>query len=438
MRQKSRLLVLLLLAILLSGCAPRGIPPSPSPSWEGNPPGSPLSEEKTLPTLPAEPTEEEYFKGIWLSQFDLSEIYLSGGEQREREDYVRKMEAILEEVKRMGFNAVFVQVHPYGDSFYPSEYFPDSRFVSGAYGKRMLYDPFAITVELCKALGLELHAWINPMRLMKKEELLLLEEDQLLRQWMERGEGQVAFWQGRGYLDPAFSEARELIASAARELCVNYDVDGVHIDDYFYPTTSEDFDRVSYESYRRAGGGASLSEFRRENLSSLVALLYRTVKDVGRGQEFSISPAGNVENVVETMYADLERWCGEEGFADTVIPQLYYGFRHEKCPFDQMLRRWRELCQGGKVRLVIGLTFTKVGIKEDPYAGSGRSEWAESNDILRRCALAVREAEDCAGLCVFSYSYLRDPLRGTVPKGYEAEVENFLSVLSKMNSLRSS
>ncbi len=425
MLQKTTLGFFLLFLVLFVSCIPAktpSFPPQVSPE-NGQVPGEETAQY---------PSSGFSFKGIWLSQFDLSEVYLSGGKQREKADFEKKMEAILRQVSQMGFTAVIVQVHPYGDSFYPSSYFPTSRFISGSYGKEADYDPFAVTVALCRRLGLEVHAWINPLRLMKEEEFLLLEEDQILRRWLEEGEGQVTLFQGRGYLDPAFGEVRELIACAARELCENYGVDGVHIDDYFYPTTSQSFDRLSYERYCKEGGSLSLSDYRKENLSSLVALLYRTVKETGTERLFGISPAGNIDNVVKTMYADVVRWCSEEGFADYICPQLYYGFEHEKCPFEQTLRQWKELCQGGKVELVIGLTFTKVGLQEDPYAGSGKGEWAQHDDILRRSALAVYNAGDCAGICVFSYSYLRHPLKGTVPPGYEAEVENFLSVFPKL------
>ena len=341
----------------------------------------------------------------------------------------KKIKEILQQVKQMGFTAVMVQVHPYGDSFYPSSYFPTSRFISGSYGVEAQYDPFAVTVNLCQSLGLEVHAWINPMRLMKEEEFSLLDEEQTLVSWWQEKNGEVTVFEGRGYLDPAFAQVRELIACAARELCENYPIQGVHMDDYFYPTTSEDFDRLSYERYRQEGGELSLADYRKENLSLLVKTLYRTVKAVDETLVFGISPAGNIQNVVKSMYADVVRWCREEGFVDYICPQLYYGFEHETCPFEGMLGQWKQLCQGGKVKLLVGLTFTKAGIGEDPYAGSGKGEWARHDDIVRRSAWTAASQGGCEGLCVFSYSYLRDPLTGEVPEDTKAEVENFLAVL---------
>ena len=167
-RKTTRSFFVVFLCVLLLGC--QGAPaPKGTVGLLPDPPKRPVTEESPVPgetgLLP--PKEEQApfsMKGVWLSQFDLSGVYLSGSSQREREDFTLRMEGILTSVKEMGFDTVVVQVHPYGDSFYPSEFFPPSRYVTGAYGRAFAYDPFAIVDSLCEKLSLRLHAWINPGR----------------------------------------------------------------------------------------------------------------------------------------------------------------------------------------------------------------------------------------------------------------------------------
>ena len=177
-----------------------------------------------------------------------------------------------------GFNTVFVQVRPFGDSFYPSEFYPPSSIVVGEYGEVFLYDPFEILVEAAHTAGLSVHAWINPLRLMTTEEIELISRDFAVRCWYDdankRGKYLVLQGDGRWYLNPGYSEVCDLIVSGAREVVERYDVDGLHIDDYFYPTTAESYDRECFAEYSDSGGTLTLADFRRGAVSALVKELY--------------------------------------------------------------------------------------------------------------------------------------------------------------------
>ncbi len=426
MKRKTTAMILSLLLCMI--CCSCRTPISDPPGVTAAPPEPmPPGETGLLP-----PEREFSMKGVWISQFDLAEVYLKNKSQRPREDFTSLMEGVLDSIKEMGFDTVVLQVHPYGDSFYPSAFFPDSRYVTGAYGKAMDYDPFEVVVQLCTQRSLRLHAWINPMRLMREEEIRLLDVSHPLRRCYEDQTGEVTVWEGRCYLDPSYPQVREWIAFAAREICERYAVEGVHIDDYFYPTKDESFDRKSYQAYREQGGELSLADFRRENVSQMVRELYEAVKQTDPHKLFGISPAGNAKSVYESMYADVYRWCKEEGFADYICPQLYYGFEHETCPFEQSLRTWHEICQKGQTNLVVGLTLTKASLAEDPYAGSGRYEWAEHDDVVKRSAEFAAKEGYCKGLCLFSYSYLKDPVSGAAHPNAAKEAEQLLSVLKSL------
>lgn len=372
-----------------------------------------------------ENVDNDFSKGIWISQFDMKGIYLDKGRQRDKESFTALSEEVLGNVVKMGFDTVYFQVHPYGDSFYSSDYFPWSEYVCGEYSLSPSYDPFEVICDICKELGLSLHAWINPMRLQSFEKAKLLSDGSPYTRLLKNNSGEICFFEGRYYFDPSYENVRELIACVAEELARNYPIDGVHIDDYFYPTEEASFDKIGYERYKEEGGRAELGEFRRESVSLMVKEIYEAVKQVDKRLVFSISPAGNAKNVYESMYADIYRWCGEGGYCDLVIPQLYYGLRHEKFPFDKALASWEELCKGGRVKLIIGVTFSKIGLKEDIYAGTGRYEWAQDEDILAKSARCVADSECASGIAVFSYGYI-------VSDEAEAERKAFLKVLQEM------
>jgi uncharacterized lipoprotein YddW (UPF0748 family) len=212
-----------------------------------------------------EPAMEELYqahtpgniKAMWLSQFDLNAVYTDGGRQRAKSDYRVLIARVLDRVVETGINTVIVQLRPNMDSMYPSEICPMSKYVVGKYGLDAAYDPFEILLAEAHKRGLSVHAWINPLRGMLTDEILAISDQYRVRQLyddpMTRMKVLVEH-EGRWYLNPAYEEARELIVSGAREILLNYDVDGLHMDDYFYPTTDGSFDKVSYNRYIENGG----------------------------------------------------------------------------------------------------------------------------------------------------------------------------------------
>ena len=148
---------------------------------------------------------------------------------------------------------------------------------------------------------LSVHAWINPYRLMKPEEILLIDDGYPVKDLYSQG--RLREVDGRLYLDPSDPDARALIVNGAKELLEAYAFDGLHIDDYFYPTQSEDFDREAFEQ----SGFDDLAEFRTESVNALVSALYKAVKGVDPALVFGVSPAGNLSTLKEVYYADAER-----------------------------------------------------------------------------------------------------------------------------------
>ena len=379
-----------------------------------------------------------YMKAMWLSQFDLNAVYTDGNRQRGKEEYLTLIAQVLDRVAETGINTVIVQVRPNMDSMYPSEICPMSKYVVGEYGRDAMYDPFALLVDEAHQRGLSVHAWINPLRGMQTDEILKISDTYAVRQIYNdpTKRRRVLFeHDGRWYLNPAYEEARELIVCGAREILENYDVDGLHMDDYFYPSgCSEDFDRSVYNAYlREAEQRISLMAFRRMQVNTLVRELYAMVKEVNESVLFGISPGGNMNTNYNHLGADVYTWCAEEGYIDYICPQVYWGMEHETYDFVSVCKTFDEMIKVDGIRLVIGMTLGKAFSESDPYAGSGRWEWRDHADVLYRCLQHTLTLNHCSGVSYFCYQYFYDPISGVSVPQTKTERSLFVPLLKEIH-----
>lgn len=205
-------------------------------------------------------------------------------------------------------NVLIVQVRPFGDALYESKYFPWSHLLTGRQGINPGYDPLAYMVQAAHKEGMEIHAWINPLRIQTESSPPELAQSNPYQQW--RRDPEKAGWTasaGSGkYYNPAYPEVRTLIADGAREIVENYDVDGIHFDDYFYPTEDPSFDEVAYSAYKEEQGenALSLEQWRQENINLLIQEVYTAVKEADPDVVFGVSPQANLENdrAMESMW----------------------------------------------------------------------------------------------------------------------------------------
>lgn len=375
--------------------------------------------------------EDGFLRAVWMSQFDLHPVYRDGGKQRDREEFRQTAEVICDTLCADGFNTVFLQMRPNGDSLYESDLYPLSKYVAGVYGGKIDYDAIGIFLEVARAHGLSVHAWINPLRLVTPEEMKQIPTGYAVRDWYDADNGYVKEWDGRLYVDPSYQEVRQLIADGVSEILERYDVDGIHMDDYFYPTTDGAFDEAEFA----ASGMDSLGEFRRDNINQLVRLLYETVHTYGADKQFGIAPAGNLNSLADGCFADAKYWCRETGYIDYILPQLYFGFENAYCPFDEMVKEWADAVTNGQVKLYIGLDAAKAFLGSqgelDVFAGTqtGKTEWIREKDILARSLRCLYQEERVDGYCFFSYSYLYDRFSGEVCSEVSEEYAHFAPLL---------
>lgn len=379
--------------------------------------------------LEEESKASESMKAIWVSQFDMKPLYRNGTKQREEADYRSRVEAMTANLARDGFNTVFLQVRPNGDSMYESEFYPLSRYVAGSYGGSISYDAIEIYLEIAKKNGISVHAWINPFRLCEEGELK--NAFGRLKEWSADIGGRIKLGSnGVYYLDPSYEEATELIVDGATEILEKYDFDGIHIDDYFYPTEFELDDEAEFKS----SGYTDKGEFRRDNVSRTVKALYDAVHGF-EGKVFGISPAGNITSLPKKWYADIYVWLENDGYTDYILPQLYFGFENAVCPFERTLEKWEAAVKNENITLYIGLSAAKcaIGSKggEDKYAGeAGKYEWRDNKDILVRSLEAINSSS-ADGVCIFTYSSFYSTTTGERNSLTLEEATSFIELLKK-------
>ncbi len=449
--KKTAICFLLAVLLLVGGCntapteattesAPEPVTPTETKPETDKPTETTVKETEPVNTTPS-PTEYKALnysdvKAMWLSQYDLSAVYSASGEQRSKADFTARIKAILKKVKELGINTVYIQVRPFGDSFYPSEIYPASYIVSGKYGRELKYDPFEIIVDACHALELSVHAWINPLRLMESDNISLIDEKFDIKKWYSDRATKnkyVVNVSGRLYLNPAYGETRDLICRGAREIVEMYNVDGVHIDDYFYPTQDTGFDLAAYTVYKRDGGTLSLEDFRRDNINRLVSEIYSTVKSVNETVLFGVSPAGNMANNYNKLYADVATWCANDGYIDYICPQVYFGFEHATCAYDKVCTQFSDMIKTDNIKLIVGVSLGKAKSEYDQYAGDGKYEWRDHKDILKRQLEYTKTLDTCTGVAYFCYQYFYDPVSGAKVSETAAEVDGLIPLLKTIS-----
>lgn len=328
---------------------------------------------------------------MWFTVNDYPDILLNKTE----EEFTVAVKERFSNAKSLGINTVYVHVRAFGDAYYESKLFSQGLFMSQNSG----YDPLDIMVTMAHEMELSIHAWINPLRCQSDVQMNEMDDSFTLKQWFsndEKREKYMSLVEGRWWLCPAYPEVRDFIAQGAAEIVSNYDVDGIHIDDYFYPTASVEFDADAFSESR----SGNLSEFRKEQCSLLVSEIYDAVKKENNDVLFGISPQGTLKGN-ETQYADVKKWCSEEGYCDYIVPQIYFGLKNETAPFEETAALWSELVTNDSTELIIGICTYKAG-KEDIYAGSGKEEWIKDHAVSSKEVKIIHDMG--LGTALYSYS----------------------------------
>ncbi|BCN30328.1 family 10 glycosylhydrolase [Anaeromicropila herbilytica] len=345
-------------------------------------------------------------RAMWISYLEF------GTTAKTKEQFETMIDTMYDNCVSYGMNAVVVQVRPFADALYPSNYFPWSAYVSGEQGKSVDYDPLKYMVSAAHDRGLEFHAWINPYRVSLSSDYSKLSDDNIAKVWHESEDKNrnVLSYSNKLYFNPAIPEVRSLIVNGVKELVKNYNIDGIHMDDYFYPTFSKDnvsstFDATEYKAYveeNKENGVESLSiaDWRRKNVTTLVKKIYSSIKTIDPGVAFGIAPAANLSNLRSTLqhYVDIDTWVSKAAYVDYLCPQIYWGFDYGAYSYDKVMDQWAELNADKIIKLYSGLAVYKAGTSES-------AEWKNDDEILMKQVEYSREDNKVNGFMFFRYEH---------------------------------
>lgn len=351
-------------------------------------------------------------KGVWISYLELMNMPSNSASS-----FRKAIGEVYDNCVELGLNTVYVHVRSHGDAYYNSELFAYTKYLSGG------FDALEIMVDEAHKRDLSFQAWINPLRGCSESDVSR-QTGYKLGEWIIDGKRAVNV-SGTYYLNPAYDEVIKLIADGAREIVSNYDVDGLHIDDYFYPTTDASFDSAAFET----SGYTKLSDFRFANCDKMVKSLYSAVKESNSGAIFGVSCQGNLQNNYTYMYADVKKWCAQSGYTDYIMPQIYFGFNNAAQPFSKCVNEWNNVAKSGNIPLIVGVAVSKIGLS-DSWAGEGKNEWITDKEILRRQFLESAEQSEYGGIVLFSYRSIFAPA-ASVKTQVDEEIASLKAVLKQ-------
>ncbi|USG66656.1 family 10 glycosylhydrolase [Brevibacillus ruminantium] len=301
--------------------------------------------------------------------------------EQQKAEYIH----MLDELKATGMNSIIVQVRPESDAIYPSKLVPWSKWLTGTQGKDPGYDPLAFMVEETHKRGMKFHAWFNPFRASTsavRENLVATHPARVHPNWAVVHNNLLIY-------NPGLPEVRKHIIAGIMEVVNNYNIDGVHLDDYFYPYGKEDFkDDAAFAAYNQ-GRFTNKGDWRRDNVNVFVRDLYQSIKSVKPQVEFGISPFGiwrnakddptgsdtNGQSSYDNLYADVRTWI-RNGWMDYVAPQLYWSIGYKPAAYDKLVHWWSNETNGTPVKLYIGQGAYRVG--------SNTTDWASSQTIIQQ------------------------------------------------------
>lgn len=388
MRTWKMLLCCVLCAACLIGCTPAASESAP---------------REDFTTVPAQPPQVQPIEGpldyraMWFGYPDWPQLDCSS-----EAAFTASVGTVLDNCVSLGLNGVVVHIRPFGDAIYSSEYFPWSHLLTGTQGQDPGYDPMEIFVAQAHTRGLSFEAWINPYRLRLNEKTpSVLAENGMATQypeWVKEAAGGL-------YLDPANAAVQDYIVASVEEVLDRYAVDGIHFDDYFYPTQDESFDA---QEYAAQGGGLSLSEWRRQNVNTMVQKVYTAIKAKSPDVTFGISPQGNNDNNYNGKYSDVGLWLSTPGYVDYVMPQVYWGYNFtlqngsDRFGFDNIVNEWMAMPRCEEVSLMFGLGAYRIGTGDGSSTQS--DEWSSGRNVADM--LSTLGEKGSTGYGLYSYQHL--------------------------------
>ena len=310
---------------------------------------------------------DKEMRAAWISTvYNMDWPKTKNNISKQKQEYIE----MLDKLKGIGINTVVFQVRPKSDALYNSSINPWSDVLTGTQGKNPGYDPLAFAIEEAHKRGMELHAWFNPYRVTTSgtdiNKLASNNQARLHQDWLleyNSGSNKALMY------NPGLPEVRKHIVDTVSEVVRNYNVDGIHFDDYFYRDGMDDDD-----TYKKYGNRLNKGDWRRENVNTLLREVKSAIKSIKPNVEFGVSPSGIWRNKssdptgsdtrgfehYSKSYADSRTWI-REGLIDYIVPQIYWTIGYSAADYSKLVSWWSNEVKGYNVDLYIGQGVYRQG-----------------------------------------------------------------------------
>ena len=350
------------------------------------------------------------FRGVWIATVNNIDWPQSGmtDPEKQKADYIR----LLDLHQQNGMNAMIVQVRPAADAFYPSQYEPWSQWLTGVQGKppTPYYDPLQFMIEETHKRGMEFHAWLNPYRAVHH-----IGQSSVAPNHISRVHPEWFLTYGdKKYFNPGNKEAQAFVVKVVRDIVKRYDVDAIHMDDYFYPYRIPGKEFPDAASYAKSGSKLSKDDWRRSNVDTIILALSKAIKEEKKMCRFGISPFSVWRNKdkdpvrgsdtragqtnYDDLYADILLWL-QKGWIDYVTPQLYLEIGHDKIDYAKMLDWWSRNSFGRHIYIGHGIYRT----------AENQPKWKNPAELPNQIKLLRRYPNVQGSIYFSSKSFERNP-----------------------------
>ena len=340
------------------------------------------------------------FRGVWIATVENIDWPSKRGlsNQAQKEEFI----TLLDRHQKNGMNAIIMQVRPSGDAFYPSTLEPWSECLMGTQGlpPSPFYDPLEFMIKETHKRGMEFHAWINPYRAVfnvKKSSVAPSHISKLHPEWF-------LTYGDKKYFNPGLPQVWQHTNRIVRDLVSRYDIDAIHMDDYFYPYRIANKDFPDEKTYQQNKRGLNKEDWRRSNCDTIVKQLYASIHQIKPGVQFGISPFGIWRNKskdprgsdtkagqtnYDDLYADILLWL-EKGWVDYIAPQIYWEHGHPLANFDTIINWWDQNSYGKNLYIGHGM-----------YKAGTNTPWRDKNELPYQIK-RVRSLKNTSGSAYFS------------------------------------
>lgn len=339
----------------------------------------------------AQPVKRE-FRGAWIASVANIDWPSKPGlpSVEQQQEFIRQLDML----QAVGCNAAIVQIRPACDALYASKLEPWSYYLTGKQGDPPFpyYDPLVFMINEVHKRNMEFHAWFNPFRALMDSKKNPNPPNHVTRAHKDW----IINYGGKGIIDPGIPDAREYVINVITDVVKRYDIDAVHLDDYFYPYRIAGQQFNDTKSFAKYGTGDK-EDWRRNNVSQFISLLNTSIKHVKPYVKLGISPFGVWRNktkdpqgsdtrggqtTYDDLYADVLLWM-QKGWVDYMMPQLYWEHKHRAAAFDVLQPWWYDHCYERHVYYGLGL-YRMVDARSGPWANEKELMW-QLRDIRGKC-----------------------------------------------------